>query len=104
MDLAIKYPRSRLGGMDIFHMNTLKKAGPPVGHRQNLFTDKICPGQHFVLAKSVCLCVAKYIGYKMKTCTRIPGLCNSEHLRILNHHAPVVTPSSDYFPCCTMIQ
>ena len=28
-DLAIDYPRSRLGGLEIFHINALKRAGPP---------------------------------------------------------------------------
>ena len=27
-DLAIDYPRSRLGGLEIFHINALKRAGP----------------------------------------------------------------------------
>ena len=28
-DLTIDYPRSRLGGLEIFHINALKRAGPP---------------------------------------------------------------------------
>ena len=28
-DLAIDYPKSRLGGLEIFHINALKRACPP---------------------------------------------------------------------------
>ena len=28
-DLAIDYQRSRLGGLEIFHINAFKRAGPP---------------------------------------------------------------------------
>ena len=28
-DLAIDYPRSRLGVLEIFHINAIKRAGPP---------------------------------------------------------------------------
>ena len=49
-DLAIDYPRSRLGGLEIFHINALKRAGPPRrASKSKLRThDKICLGQHFV--------------------------------------------------------
>ena len=72
-DLAIDYPRSRLGGLEIFHINVLKRAGPPRrASKSKLRThDKVCLGQHFWITfhftSSVCLCV----GYKMKTCTQI---------------------------------
>ena len=49
-DLAIDYPRSRLRGLEIFHINALKRAGP---HRRasksKLRThDKFFLGQHFL--------------------------------------------------------
>ena len=31
-DLAIDYPISRLGGLKIFHVNTLRRAGCPITH------------------------------------------------------------------------
>ena len=54
-DLAIDYPRSRLGGLEIFHINALKRAWPAFLWITFHFTS------------SVCLCV----GYEMKTCTQI---------------------------------
>ena len=74
-DLAIDQ-RSRLGGLEIFHINALKRAGLPSPRRASkskLRThDKVCLGQHFFwitfhFTSFVCLCV----GYKMKTCTQI---------------------------------
>ena len=49
-DLAIHYPRSRLGGLDIFHINALKRAGPPKrASKSKLPThDKVCLGQHIL--------------------------------------------------------
>ena len=48
-DLAIDYPRSRLGGLEIFHINALKRAGPPRrASKSKLRThDKGCLSQHF---------------------------------------------------------
>ena len=48
-DLAIDYPRSRLGGLEIFHINALKRAGPPKrASKSKLRThDKGCFDQHF---------------------------------------------------------
>ena len=49
-DLAIDYPRSRLGGLEIFHINALKRAGPPRrASKSKLCThDKGCLDQHFL--------------------------------------------------------
>ena len=59
-------PRSRLGGLEIFHINALERAS-----KSKLRThDKSCLDQHFLDNFSfhkLCLCV----GYKMKTCTQI---------------------------------
>ena len=48
-DLAIHCPRSRLGGLEIFHINALKRAGPPKrASKSKLRThDKGCFDQHF---------------------------------------------------------
>ena len=73
-DLAIDYPRSRLGGLEIFHINALKRAGPPRRASKSKLRahDKGCLGSilfwiTFHFTSSVCLCA----GYKMKTCTQI---------------------------------
>ena len=43
-DLAIDYPRSRLGGLEIFHINALKRAS-----KSKLRThDRVCLDQHFL--------------------------------------------------------
>ena len=60
------------GGPEIFHINALKRAGPPKrASKSNLRThDKGCLDQHFLDKFSfhkLCLCA----GYKMKTCTQI---------------------------------
>ena len=49
-DLAIDYPRSRLGGLEIFHINALKSADPPRrASKSKLRThDKGCLDQHFL--------------------------------------------------------
>ena len=48
-DLAIDYQRSRLGGLEIFHINAFKRAGPPRrASKSKLRThDKVCLGQNF---------------------------------------------------------
>ena len=48
-DLAIDYPRSRLGGLEIFRINALKRAGPPRrASKSKLPThDKVSLVQHF---------------------------------------------------------
>ena len=63
-----------LGGLEIFRINALKRAGRPRrASKSKLRThDKVCLGQHFFwitfhFTSFVCLCV----GYKMKTCTQI---------------------------------
>ena len=68
------YPRSRLGGLEICHINALKRAGPPRrASKSKLRTHgKARLGWHLFLITfhftiSVCLCV----GYKMETCTQI---------------------------------
>ena len=33
-DLIIDYPRSRLGGLRTFHVNTLRRAGTPTMHER----------------------------------------------------------------------
>ena len=47
-DLAIDHSRSRLGGLEMFHINALKRAGPPRrASKSKLRThDKVCLGQH----------------------------------------------------------
>ena len=49
-DLAIDYPRSRLGGLEIFHINALKRAGPPrrASKSKLRIHDKGCLDQHFL--------------------------------------------------------
>ena len=55
-DLAVVYPRSRLGELHIFHINALKRAGPPPRRASNLVAstsnlrthDKVSPGQYFL--------------------------------------------------------
>ena len=64
-------PRSRLGGLEIFHINALKRAGPlrrasKSYTRQRLLWPAFL-GITFHFTSSVCLCVS----YKMKTCTPI---------------------------------
>ena len=46
-DLAIDYPRSRLGGLEIFHINALKRAGPPRRASKSKH-DKGCLDQYFL--------------------------------------------------------
>ena len=48
-NLAIDCLRSHLGGLEIFHINALKRAGPPSrASKSKLRThDKVCLGQHF---------------------------------------------------------
>ena len=96
-DLTIDYPRSRLGGLEILHINALKRAGPPRrASKSKLRThDKGCLDQHFFLitfhfTSSVCLCV----GYKMKACTQIS---DSGFRRKIN----VVSPGrrASFSPC-----
>ena len=67
-DLAIDYPRSRLGGLEIFHINALERAGLPrraSKSKLRIHTTKFVFASIFWI--NVCLCV----GYKMKTCTQI---------------------------------
>ena len=49
-DLANDNPRSRLGGLEIYHINALKMAGPPRrASKSKLCThDKGCLDQHFL--------------------------------------------------------
>ena len=66
-------PQSRPRRAGNFHINALKRAGPPRrASKSKLRThDKGCLDQHFLdnfhFTSSVCLCV----GYKMKTCAQI---------------------------------
>ena len=64
-DLAIDYPRSRLGGLEIFHINALKRAS-----KSKLRThDRVCLDQHFldnVSFHKLCLFMCTYVGYKMQ--------------------------------------
>ena len=84
-DPAIDYPRSRLGRLETFHINALKRAGPPrrVASRSSVYTRQSLSWPAFFFwttfhfTSSVCLCV----GYKMKTCTQIS---NSEFNRKIN--------------------
>ena len=60
-DLANYYPRSRLEGLQLFHINLLKRAGPT---RQHL-SWPVFFWIRFTSSVSLCVC------YKLKTCTQI---------------------------------
>ena len=70
-DLAIDYPRSRLGGLESFHINALKMLALLGGlsSQSSIHTTKVVLTSIFFFhfTSSVCL----FFGYKKKTCTQI---------------------------------
>ena len=69
-DLSIVYPRSRLGGLEMFHINTLKRAGPPrraskskLGYTGQSLSWPVFFWITFNFTSSVCLCAN--IGFRV---------------------------------------